>query len=139
MDDDFYERFLEQRIGKLNSSTEPLAEDPIPFPNRPLPMAPAKTSHKRDSFTSSDSGVGSPEVYLPNIPFTPEQPPQHPQDTPTEQLLTSAPTRPLTPIQQLMRNSQKSKAKEPEYFRCQPHDPNSQSVLRTRTCQAYKP
>ena len=38
--DDFYERFLEQRIGKLNSFTVPSAEDTIPFPIRPLPTAP---------------------------------------------------------------------------------------------------
>ena len=50
--DDFYERFLEQRIGKLNSFNEPLAADPIPFPVRPLPTAPTITSHKRDSVTS---------------------------------------------------------------------------------------
>ena len=37
--DDFYERFLEQRIGKLNSFTEPLAADPIPLPIRPVPTA----------------------------------------------------------------------------------------------------
>ena len=29
--DDFYERFLERRIGKMNSFTEPLAADLIPF------------------------------------------------------------------------------------------------------------
>ena len=44
--DDFYERFLEQRIGKLNSFTEPLAADPIPFPIRPLPTVPVVASHK---------------------------------------------------------------------------------------------
>ena len=57
-DSNFYERFLEQRIGKLNSFTEPLAADPISFPIRPLPTAPAVFSHKRNSVTRRDSGVG---------------------------------------------------------------------------------
>ena len=61
--DDFYERFLEQRIGKLNSFTELLAEDTVPRPIRPLPTAAAITSHKRDSVTSQDSGFGSPQVF----------------------------------------------------------------------------
>ena len=76
--DGFYERYLEQRIGKLNSFTEPLAEDTVPFPIRSLPTVPAITSHKRDSVTGSDSGVGSPQVFLPFLPITPEQLPQHP-------------------------------------------------------------
>ena len=47
--DDFHERFLEQKIGELNSFTEPLAEDPKSFPIISL-----RTAHKRDSVTSSD-------------------------------------------------------------------------------------
>ena len=136
--DDFCERFLEQRIGKLNSFTEPLAANPIPFPSRALPTTPVVASHKSDSITSSDSGVGSPHVFSPTLPITPEQLPQHPQETETEQPSTSAPTRLPTPIQKFLRNSRKSKAREPKYFRPQPHDPNSQSVLRTLTRQGYK-
>ena len=77
--DDFYERFLEQRIWILNSFTEPLAADPIAFPIRPLPTAPLVASHKRDSLTSSNSGVGSRHVFSASLPITPEQLPQHPQ------------------------------------------------------------
>ena len=135
---DFYERFLEQRIGKLNNFTAPPAENTIPFPIRPLPTSPVVTSHKRDSFTSSDSGVGSPHVFSPTLPITPEQQPPHSQETENEQPSTSASTRPFTPIQQFLRNSRKSKAREPKYFRPQPHDPNSQSALRTLTRQGYK-
>ena len=102
--DDFYERFLEQKR-KLNSFTEPLAADSIPFPIRPLSMAPLVASHKRDSLTSSDPGVGPPHVFSPTLPITTEQLPKHPQETETEQPSTSAPTRPLTPIQQFLRNS----------------------------------
>ena len=135
---DFYERFLEQRIKKLNRFTVPPAEDTIPFPIRPLPTAPVVALHKRDSITSSDSGVGSPLVFSPTLPTTPEQLPQHPQETQTEQPLTSAPTRQLTPTQQFRQNSRKSKARAPKYFKPQPHDPNSRSVLRTLTCKGYK-
>ena len=136
--DDFYERLLEQRIGKLNSFTEPRAADPIPFPIRPLPTTPVAASHKRDSITSSDSGVGSPQVFSPTLPIKPEQLPQHPQETETEHPSTSAPTRSLTPIQQFLRNSRTSKARETKYCRPQPHDPNSQSIHRTLTRQVYK-
>ena len=136
--DVFYEWFLEQRIGKLKSFTELLAADPIPFPIRPLPTAPVVASHKRDSFTSSDSGVGSPHVFSPTLPITPEQLPHYPKETETEQPSTSAPTRPLTPVQQFLGNSRKYKAREPKYFTPRPHDPNSQSVLRTVTRQGYK-
>ena len=79
--DDFYERFLEQRIGKLNSFTVPLVEDTIPFPIRPLPTTPVVALHKCDRITSSDSGVGSPLVFSPTLPFTPEKLPQHRQET----------------------------------------------------------
>ena len=136
--DGFYERFLEQRIGKLNSFTAPPAEDTILFPIRPLPTAPVVDLHQRDSITSSDSGVGSPHLFSATLPITPEQLPQHPRERDTEQPSTSAPTRPLTPIQQFLRNSRKSKAREPKYFRPQPQDPNPQSVLRTLTHQGYK-
>ena len=136
--DDFYERFLEHRIGKLNNFTVPPVEDTIPFPIRSLPTAPVVASHKRDRNTSSDSEVGSPLVFSPTLPITPEQLPQHRQETETEQPSTSAPTRPLTPIEQFLRNSRKSKAREPKYFRTQPNDPHSQSVLRTLTRQGHK-
>ena len=122
----------------MNRSTEPPAEDTIPIPIRPLPTAQVITSHKRDSFTSSDSGVGSPHGFSPTLPITPEQQPQHSQETETEQPSTSASIRPLTPIEQFLWNSRKSKAREPKYFPPQPHDPNSQSVLRTLTRQGYK-
>ena len=136
--DDFNERFLEQRIGKLNRFIGPLVADPIPFPIRPLPTAPVVALQKRDSITSSDSGVGSPHVLSPTLPITSEQLPQHPQETDTEHASTSAPTRPLTPIPQFLRNSRRSKAREPQYFIPQPQDPNPQSVLRTLTRQGYK-
>ena len=136
--DDFLERFLEQRTGKLNSFTAPFAADPIRFPIRPLPTSQGVPSQKRDSNSSSDSGVGSPHMFSPTLPITPEQLPQQPQEEETEQPSTSAPSRPLTLIQPFLQNSRNSKAREPKYFRPQPHDPNSKSVPRTLTHQCYK-
>ena len=136
--DYFFERFLEQRIGKLNSFTEPPAEDTVPFRIRPLPKAPVVALHKRDSITSSDSGVGSLPAFLPTLPITPN----HYHNIHRKRILNSRqlrpPTRPLTPIRQFLRNSRKSKAREPKYFRPQPQDPNPQSVVPTFTRQGYK-
>ena len=122
----------------MKSFTEPSAADPIPFPIRRLPTAPVLASHKQDSITSCDLGVGSPHVFSPTLPITPEQLPQHAQETETEQPSASSPTRPLTPIQHFLGNSRKSKAREQKFFRPKSHDPNSQSVLRTLTRQGYK-
>ena len=136
--DIFYEQFLKQRNGKLKSFPEPIAEDPVPFPIGSLPTTPAITSHKRAGVTSSDSGVGPPQVFSPTLPITPEHLPQRSQETTNEQPSTTAVTRPLTPIQQFLQNSRRSQAKESKYFRRQPHDPNSQSVLHTLTRLGYK-
>ena len=123
--DDFNEQFLEQRIGKLNNFTQPVTADPIPFPIRLLPTALAVTSDKRNRVTSKDSGDGSSRVISPTPAITPEQLPQHPQKAETEQPSFSAPARPLTPIEQYLRNSRSSKAKDPKCVRPQPRDPNS--------------
>ena len=137
--DDFCERFLQQRIGKLNSFPGPLADDSITFPIQPTPTVPATKSQKPDSVTSRDSRVGLPQVFSPTLPITPEHLLQHSEKkTKNEQPSTSFATRPLAPIQQFLRNSCRSKAKKPKYFRPQPHDPNSQSVLRKLTRQGYK-
>ena len=48
------------------------------------------------------------------------------------------PNGPLSPIQQLTKNSRKSMNKEPKYNHSQPDHPDPQSVLRTRTRQRYK-
>ena len=136
--DDFYEGFLEQRLGKLNNFTVPPADDTISFPIRSLPKAPVVALHTGDSITSSDSGVGLPHVFSRTLPITPEQLSQHPQETKTEQPPASAPTRPVISMQQFLQNSRRPKAREANYFRPQPHVPNLQSVLRTLTRQGYK-
>ena len=68
--DDFYERFMEQRIQKINNSGQPGMEDSLPFPIEPLRIAPVTLPQKRVSNTSSDSGVNFPHVLSPAMPIT---------------------------------------------------------------------
>ena len=70
--DDFYERFLEQRIKKLNNPEQSGMEDSFPFLNEPLRTAPVTLPQRRVSKTSSDSGVNSPHVLFPAMPITPD-------------------------------------------------------------------
>ena len=51
---------------------------------------------------------------------------------------THLPTGTITPMQQFISNSGKSKNKEPKYNRSQPDHLDPQSVLRTRTRHVYK-
>ena len=130
--DDFYEKFMEQRVQKTNSPDEFCTENSLPFPIEPLRTALATLLQKRVSKTSSDSGVNSPHVLSPVMPITPDNP--HSYIIPSTSRM-HLPIGPITPIQQFIKNSRKSKAKEPEYNRSQPGHPDSQSVLRTRTRQ----
>ena len=70
--DDFYERFMEQRIQKINNPDQPNMEDSFPFPIETLRTAPVTLPQKRVSNTSSDSGVNSPHVLSPAMPVTPD-------------------------------------------------------------------
>ena len=132
--DDFYEPVMEQRIKKINNP-EQSGMKTLPFPIELLRAAPVALPPKRFSNTSSDSGVNSPHLLSPTMPATPNNLQSH--LIPSTSRMDS-PSRPLTPIQQFIKNSRKSKAKEPKYNRSQPDHPDSQSVLRTRTRQGYK-
>ena len=70
--DNFYERFMEQRIQKINHPSQPGMEDSLPFPIEPLRTAPVSLPQKRVSNTSSDSGVNSPHVLSLAMPITPD-------------------------------------------------------------------
>ena len=133
--DDFYERFMEQRIQKINHPSQSSMEDSLPFPIEPLRTAPVSLPQKRVSNTSSDSGVNSPHVLSPAMPKTPDN--SQPLLIPSFSRMSPA-SGPLTPIQQFNNNSLKSKNKEPKYNRSQPDHSDPQSVLRTRTRQGYK-
>ena len=53
--DDFYERFMERRVQKLNNPEETTSADSIPFPIVPLSSTPNVLPTKRISNTSDDS------------------------------------------------------------------------------------
>ena len=60
--DDFYERFLELRIQKLNHFEHHSMEDSLPFPIEPLRTALVTLPQKRISNTTSKSGINSAQV-----------------------------------------------------------------------------
>ena len=133
--DDFYEKFMEQRIQKMNNPELSGMEDSLPFPIEPLGTAPVTLPQKRVSNTSSDSGVNFFHVLSPAMPKAPDNSQHYP---PPSTSRMNPPTRPLTPIQQFFNNSRKSKNKEPKYNCSQPDHPDARSVLRTRIRQGYK-
>ena len=133
--DDFYERFMEQRFQKINNPGQSSTEDSLPFPIEPLRTAPATLPQKRVSNTSSDSGVNSPQVLSPAMPVTPDTSQAYPLPSNSRM---PPPSGPISPIQQFITNSRRSKPREAKYNRSQPDHPDSQSVLRTRTRQGYK-
>ena len=149
-DDNFYERFMEQRTRDLNSPSTTDEHDSFPFPIEPLRSIPSTNQPKRSSLHSNDSGITSPlassrtPVLSPAVPVGTSTPyPSSSQAAPPPHL---PPREPLSPIQQFIRNSATRMArssatprpKEPKYNRAQPDYPNSQSVLRTITRQGYK-
>ena len=69
--DNFFERFMEQRIQRLNQPDLPNTVDPLPFPIEALRSIPSVTPRKRVSNTSSDSGVNSPHMFSTGMPTTP--------------------------------------------------------------------
>ena len=141
--DDFYERFMEQRVQQLNDPKDTSTDDSIPFPITPLSSVPTVLPSKRISNTSEDSGVNSSPHSSPTML---QKPINHSLRTPPLNLSTShtitppiPPSQPLTPIQRLIQsNTRKYQNKEPKYNRSQPDHPDPESVLRTRTRQGYK-
>ena len=133
--DDLYKRFMEQRIQKKNNLRQSRMDESLPFPIEPLRTAPVSLPEKRVSKTSSDSEVNSPHVLSTAMPTTPDN--SRPHLIPSTSRM-NPPSGSLTPIQQLIINSRKSKNKEPKYSRSQPLHPDPQSVLRNRTRQGYK-
>ena len=133
--DVFYERFMEERIQKINNPEQSGMEDSLPFTIGPLRTAPVTLPLKRVSNTSNDSGVNSPHVLSPAMPVTPDNSQPYPI------ALTSRmnpPSGPLTPIQQFIKNSRKFETKDSKHNRSQPDHLYPQSVFRTRTRQGYK-
>ena len=124
--DDFYERFVEQLLEKVNNTGQSGMEHSLPFPVEPLRTAPVTLLQKRVSNTSDDCGVNSPHVRSPALPITPDH--SQPYPIPSTSRITPPPG-PLIPIQQFIINSRKSKKSEPKYNRSQPDYLDPQSVL----------
>ena len=123
--DDFYERFMEQQIQKINKPEQSGMEDSLPFPIEPLRTAPVTLPQKRVNDTSSDSGVNSAHVLSPAMPVTPDNLQSY--LIPSTSRMTPL-SGPLTPNQQFIKNSQKSRPRSqnttalsptiPIYSRC---------------------
>ena len=148
--DNFYERFMEQRTRDLNNPSATEEHDSFPFPIEPLRPISSTNQPKRPSMHSNDSGITSPltssrtPVLSPAIPTRTSTP--CPSSTQHNQSVQVPSREHLSPIQQFIRNSAtrmarssvNSRTKEPKYNRAQPNYPDSQSVLRTITRQVYK-
>ena len=109
--DDFYERFMEQRIQKLNNPEQSGMEDPFPFPIESLRTAQVTLPQKRVSITSIDSGVNSPHILSPAKLITPDN--SQPYPTPSTSRMTPH-TVPIRHLQQFFNNNRKSKNEEPK-------------------------
>ena len=148
--DNFSERFMEQRTRDLNNPSTTEEHDSFPFPMEPLRSFPSTTKPKRSSMHSNDSGISSPlassrtPVLSPAIPIETSTP--HPCSSQQAQTAQLSPREHLSPIQQLIRNSAtpmtgksvKLRCEESKYIRSWPDYPDPQSVMRTRTRQCYK-
>ena len=62
--DNFYERFMEQRTGDLNIPTITEEHDSFPFPIEPLRSVSSTNKPKRSSIHSNDSGITFPLLLL---------------------------------------------------------------------------
>ena len=131
----FDEKFMEQRIQKLNNPEQSGLEDSLPLPIEPLRAAPVTLPQKRVRDTSRDSGVNSSHVLSPALPITPDK--SQPYPIPSTSRMNPH-SRPLTPIQHFINTSRKSKNKELKYNLSQPDHLDPQSALRTRTRQSYE-
>ena len=96
---DSYERFMEQRIQKLNNFKQPSMENSLTFPIETLRTAPVTLPPKRVSNTSSDSGVNSPHVLSPALPVTPDNSHNFQPYLIPSTSRTTVPSGPSTPIQ----------------------------------------
>ena len=128
-DDNFYERFMEQRTRDLNNPSTTDEHDSFPFPIDPLRSISSTNQPKRSSMHSNDSGIISPlassrtTVLSPTIPAETSTP--QPFSSQAAQTPHLPPRESLGPIQQFLRNSAtqmarssvKPRPKEPKYNR----------------------
>ena len=79
--DNFYERFMEQRTRDLNNPSTTDEHDSLPFPIETLRSSSSTNQPKRSSMHSNDSGITSPLAFS----RTPVLSPTIPAETSTPQ------------------------------------------------------
>ena len=148
--DNFYERFMEQRTQDSNNPSKTEEHASLPFPIEPLRPISSTSKPKRSSSHSNDSGITFPLVSSRTPVLSPaistETSTPHPSSSQHVQTAQPSSRENFSPIQQFIRNSATHMAKngvnlhskEPKYNRSQPNYPDPQSVLRTLTRQGYK-
>ena len=100
--DNFYERFVEQRTRDLNNSNTTEEHVSFPFPIEPLRSISSTNKPKRSSMHSNDSGITSPlassrtPVLSPAIPTETSTP--HPSSSPQAQTAQLSPREHLSSI-----------------------------------------
>ena len=140
--DDFYKRFMERRVQKLNDPNAIATDNSFPFPKMPLSSAQTVLPTKRIINTSDDSGIDSSPTFPPTIPpelisHSPRTPIYNPSSPPTI-IFPIPPSQPPTIQRLIHHNTRNYQNKEPTYNRSQPDHPDAASVLPTRTRQGYK-
>ena len=140
--DDYYERFMEQRAQDLNIPSTTDEHGSFSFPIEPLRSISSQIQRKQLDTHGGDSGVNSPLAFsqspvlsLPNPidTSTPQPFPSQPAHA-----AQSPPKGAFSPIQQFIRNNAKLRCKEPKCNCSQPIQPDRQSVLRICTQQGQK-
>ena len=105
--DNFYERFMEQRTRDLKNPSTTEKHEPFPFTIEPLRHIPSTSKPKRSSMHSNDSGITSPlassRTPSPAIPMETSTP--HPSSSQQARTVQLSPRENLSPIQQFIRNS----------------------------------
>ena len=119
--DNFYERFMEQRTRGLTNPSITEEHGSFPFPIEPLRSISSTNQPKRSSMHSNDSGITSPlassrtPVLSPTIPAATSTP--HPSSSQQAQTAQLSPRENTSPIQQFIRNSATRMARNSVKFR----------------------
>ena len=108
-DDNFYERFMEQRTRDLKNPSTTDEHDSFPFLIEPLRSISSTNQPKRSSMHSNDSGITSPLAFSRTTVLSPTIPAETSFPQPSSSQAAQPPHLPpresLSAIQQFIRNS----------------------------------